>query len=65
MRVVLVAAIGGTRDGVEWPDPGSVVDLPDDEAVGLLSSGAAKPVEAAAPAASSERAVEKKGAEKR
>jgi hypothetical protein len=64
MKVTLIAEISGTRDGVEWPPPGSVVDLPDDEAVALLSSGAAGAL-GATPAASSERAVDKKGAEKR
>ncbi len=30
--------ITGTRNGVEWPHRGGVVDLPDDEAESLLGS---------------------------
>ena len=41
MRVQLRVQISGTRDGADWPPPGSVVDLPDDEALGLISWGSA------------------------
>lgn len=32
-------SISGTRDGAEWPPIGSVVELPDTEAVALLNAG--------------------------
>lgn len=40
-RVVLAATVSGTRDGKDWPVRGSEVDLPDDEAAGLVKSGTA------------------------
>jgi hypothetical protein len=45
MRVMLTTQISGSRDGRDWPPPGTVVDLPDSEAQGLLDGGGA--VEAA------------------
>jgi hypothetical protein len=36
--------ITGTRDGVRWPAPGGVVDLPDHEAARLCANGRAEPV---------------------
>lgn len=44
MRVRIVHGVSGTRDGVEWPPPGSVVDVPADEGVGLCAAGIAVPV---------------------
>lgn len=41
MRVILAANIGGTRDGQDWPGVGTEVDLPEAEARGMISSGAA------------------------
>lgn len=41
MRVMLTTQISGSRDGREWPPPGTVVDLPDSEAQGLIDGGAA------------------------
>lgn len=41
MRVRLTTQISGTRDGREWPAPGTVIDLPDSEAHGLLTAGTA------------------------
>lgn len=41
MKVRLTQQQQGTRDGQAWPEPGTVVDLPDDEAQALLSGGAA------------------------
>jgi len=46
-------SISGTRNGVDWPPKGSVVDLPDAEAVDMLNGGLAAPVPADGP----ERAV--------
>lgn len=47
MNVRLLAQISGTRNGADWPIPGSVVDLPDGEASDLIASGQA--VDAADP----------------
>jgi hypothetical protein len=41
MRVRLTSQISGTRDGRDWPAPGTVVDLPDYEARALLAGGTA------------------------
>lgn len=45
MRIRMLHNISGTRDGVPWPDPGEVVDLPDDEALTLLRTRMATHVE--------------------
>lgn len=44
MRVLLIGEMSGTRDGREWPPPGSTIDLPDDEAAVLCKGGMARPV---------------------
>lgn len=44
MKVKLRVQLSGTRDGVPWPAVGSVVELPDDEARDMLTSGTAEPV---------------------
>lgn len=46
MKVTLKGTVSGSRDGVPWPPAGSEMDLPDDEALSLLHSGLAKPVNA-------------------
>lgn len=56
MKVRMKFKIEGTRNGVRWPEAGGVVDLPDAEAVELLSQGFADPVEVEKP----EKAVAKK-----
>lgn len=35
----------GTRNGHPWPPRGTVIDLPDDEAIGYIHGGMAVPVE--------------------
>lgn len=45
-RVELTVQVTGTRDGEEWPPPGTVVSLDGDEADGLVRAGLAKPVRA-------------------
>lgn len=47
MKVRLTGTISGTRDGVAWPRVGSVVELPDDEAMSMLYAGTAKAVDPA------------------
>lgn len=49
MNIRMTAQISGTRDGALWPAPGDVIDLPDDEANGLIAIGLAKADEPAAP----------------
>lgn len=44
MKVRLKVDISGTRNGQEWPRRGSVVDLPDDEAVQMCAAEMAVPV---------------------
>lgn len=42
MRVVMRLSISGTRNGETWPQRGSEVDLPDDEAESLIAQGMAE-----------------------
>ncbi|MGI5493878.1 hypothetical protein [Microtetraspora malaysiensis] len=42
MRIRMLAKISGTRDGKDWPDVGGEIDLPDDEAAGLIAAGMAR-----------------------
>ena len=37
MRVRMMVPLSGTRNGKDWPKVGGVIDLPDDEARGLVS----------------------------
>ena len=41
MNVEMRARISGTRNGVDWPPVGGVVDLPESEASALIALGAA------------------------
>ena len=41
MKVQMRAQISGTRNGEDWPGPGAIVDLPDDEAESLILNGLA------------------------
>lgn len=42
MHVQMRVKISGTRDGVDWPEKGTIIDLPDDEARALIVAGLAK-----------------------
>lgn len=44
LSVVLTGTLTGTRNGVEWPPRGSVMELPVDEAASLIKGGMARPV---------------------
>lgn len=44
MIVTMKRQISGTRDGVDWPEPGGTIDVPDDEAATLIEIGAAEAV---------------------
>ena len=50
MNVTMLRHISGTRDGVDWPAPGESIDVPDDEAQGLIANGLAKASDEPAPA---------------
>lgn len=41
MKIKLRVQISGTRNGQVWPVVGTIVDLPDDEAVQLVRNGTA------------------------
>lgn len=43
MLVKMLLQVSGSRDGQDWPMPGSVMDLPDEEAVTLCSNRSAIP----------------------
>jgi len=60
MKVEMKIKIAGSRNGVRWPEAGSVVDLPDGEAADLCAAGLAAPV-----VAEPEKATPRKAAEKR
>jgi hypothetical protein len=42
MKVQMIADISGTRNGVDWPQRGGTIDLPDDEAAHLVAAGLAE-----------------------
>lgn len=44
MRIKMLTRIEGTRNAVRWPEPGTVLDLPEGEAADLCSIGVAAPV---------------------
>jgi hypothetical protein len=46
MRVRMKVTVSGTRDGEPWPEKGSTVDLPDEEAKQLLAGGLAEELSA-------------------
>lgn len=43
MKVEVIVQVSGTRDGVEWPSKGTVIDVDDEEAKGLIEAGIAVP----------------------
>ncbi len=49
MNVTMLRKVSGTRDGVDWPDPGESIDVPDEEAAGLIGNGLAKAADEPAP----------------
>jgi hypothetical protein len=44
VKVRMRVQVSGQRNGEEWPPRGSVMELPDDEAVGYCQAGMAEPV---------------------
>jgi len=63
MKVRMTANITGCRNGVNWPEAGETIDLPDNEAAEMCSAGFAEPV-AEAPKAE-KRPAPKKSTETR
>jgi hypothetical protein len=53
--------IAGLRDGIDWPQVGDEIDVPDDEGAELCANGTAEPVVKD----KTEKAVSSKRAEKR
>lgn len=45
IQIILRCPLSGTRDGIDWPAPGTPFEVPDAEAVDLLSLGVAEAVE--------------------
>lgn len=41
MKVRMNVSITGTRNGVDWPKAGGVIDIPANEAVDMLNAGLA------------------------
>ena len=42
-KVTMLAKVSGTRDGVQWPEVGGIIDVSEGEAIGLISGGLAIP----------------------
>ncbi len=63
MKVRMKGRIEGTRNGVRWPEAGTVLDLPEGEARDLISIGLAAPV-AAEPELATAPAPEKRATKK-
>lgn len=59
MLVTMRQKISGSRDGVDWPDPGETIDLPDGEAEQLVSLGLAEAGDAPAEAEESRKGARK------
>ena len=45
MKVQMIAGISGSRDGVDWPPTGGVLECSDSEGTDLIAAGLAKPYE--------------------
>lgn len=42
MEIVMRVQMSGTRDGVDWPPAGGIIEVPDTEAAELIALGLAK-----------------------
>jgi hypothetical protein len=43
LTIKMLAKITGTRNGIDWPEPGETIELPEAEAESLIASKLAKP----------------------
>lgn len=59
-KVLMVAGISGTRDGVDWPAVGEVLECSKDEAEQLVAAGLAKSIEKNAAPVEAEKATARK-----
>ena len=46
-KVRMIAKISGTRNGIDWPEKGEIIELPTDEARTLIDHGQAEDIETA------------------
>lgn len=44
MKVRMKVGISGTRSGEDWPGPGGILDVDDEEGAALCAGGLAEPV---------------------
>lgn len=42
MKIQMIAQISGSREGIDWPAPGGILDVPADEAADLIKSKIAR-----------------------
>ena len=64
-KVQMIVRISGARDGVSWPEPGGVLDVPAAEAADLIGNGFARTPEAASVKAEPEKATVRRKPETR
>jgi hypothetical protein len=43
VKVRMISKVSGTRNRASWPEPGGVIEVGEDEAVGLIAGGLAVP----------------------
>jgi hypothetical protein len=60
VKVKMLMRIEGTRNGLRWPEAGTVVEVTETEAEGMLSTGIAEPV-VEEPRKATARKAEKRG----
>lgn len=65
MKLRMKTRIEGTRNGLRWPEAGGVVDLPEGEALDLLSEGLAERVEETPEVAKPQKATARKAENRR
>ncbi len=63
MKIRMIAALSGLRDGVAWPAPGGEIVVPDAEGAELCANGYAEPIAQAARVETRPAAVEPETAE--
>ena len=43
VKIRMIGKVSGTRNGAQWPEPGGVAEVSEDEAIGLIAGGVAVP----------------------
>jgi len=64
-KVEMLFQISGTRDGVDWPAAGGVIDVPEQEAADLIANGFARQPEGKSVKAEPEKATARRKPETR